>query len=70
MLALRAPTPLVVERSDTGATMTLKRGNGVVLRGLPSEIALFLYGRQDHSQVEVDGDPTAVAKVRRADLGI
>jgi uncharacterized protein (TIGR03085 family) len=70
MLALRAPTPLVAERSDTGATMTLKRGQGVVLRGLPSEIALFLYGRQDHAEVEVDGDPTAVAKVRRADLGI
>ena len=70
MLALRAPSPLVAERSDTGARMTLRPGRGVVLHGLPSEIALFLYGRQDHVEVEVGGDDAAVARVRRADLGI
>jgi uncharacterized protein (TIGR03085 family) len=70
MLGLRSPVPLRVVRSDTGAEMTLKRGEGAVLTGLPSEVLLFLYGRQDHAHVEVTGNTAAVAQVRRADLGI
>lgn len=70
LLALRSPVPLSVTRTDTGASTTLKRGRGAVVTGLPSEVLLFLYGRQDHADVEVTGDDTAVAQVRRADLGI
>jgi len=70
LLALRSSVPLTVARSDAGASTTLKRGRGAVVTGLPSEVLFFLYGRQDHADVEVTGDDTAVAKVRRADLGI
>ena len=38
--------------------------------GVVVEVLLFLYGRQEHTDVEVTGDDTAVAKVRRANLGI
>lgn len=70
LMAMRSPVPVSAERSDTGAGLTLRRGRGVTLRGLPSEIALFLYGRQRHAELEVLGDDTATARVRRADLGI
>jgi hypothetical protein len=32
-----------------------------VLRGLPSELAFYAFGRQDHAVVEKEGDPADVA---------
>jgi uncharacterized protein (TIGR03085 family) len=50
---------------------TLRGGDDpVVLRGLPSEIALVLHGRARVADLEYEGPPDAVEKVRGADLGL
>ncbi len=47
------------------------RGDGgAVLTGDPVEILLYLYGRKAGADVELTGDPTAVAKVEAASFGI
>ncbi len=45
------------------------RGKPVVLKGAPSEIALFLFGRRDHSEVELSGDPEAINEMKTGKLG-
>lgn len=42
----------------------------VVLRGEPSELILFGFGRSDVAQVEIDGPDEAVKALREAPLGI
>jgi uncharacterized protein (TIGR03085 family) len=70
MLARPVGVPLRVRRSDTGATATLLRGDDpVVISGLPSELALFLYGRDQVRDLAFEGPPDGVARVRDADLG-
>ena len=41
----------------------------VVLKGAPGEIALFLFGRRDHSEVELSGDPEAINEMKTGKLG-
>ncbi len=70
-LVRSGPSGVVLERSDTGARATLKKGEpAVVVRGLPGELTLFVYGRQHHADVELDGPADAVATLRGADLGV
>jgi uncharacterized protein (TIGR03085 family) len=70
-LVLKAPVGVVGERSDTGARATLKKGDGeVVVRGLPSEVTMFAYGRQPHARVELLGEDADVAALHEASLGI
>jgi uncharacterized protein (TIGR03085 family) len=70
MLARPVGVPVRIRRSDTGATATLLRGEDpVVISGLPSELALFLYGRDQVRDLGFDGPPDAVTRVRDADLG-
>jgi uncharacterized protein (TIGR03085 family) len=53
----RKPTALVLERSDTGDQAHISKGEDVVvLRGLPSEISLYLSGRQAVARLDVTGD--------------
>jgi uncharacterized protein (TIGR03085 family) len=67
----RAPVGVVLERSDNGARATLKKGDRqVVLRGLPSELALYVYGRQPQSKAEPHGDDADVAALGQAPLGL
>jgi uncharacterized protein (TIGR03085 family) len=62
---------VVAERTGTGEQVTLSRSTPVVtVRGLPSEITLFLFGRGAQSQVELDGAPEDVARLEGASLGI
>jgi len=62
---------VVLERSDTGDRTVLKQEEpSVVVRGLPSELALYVYGRKEQAEVELDGPEGAVAALRGADLGI
>lgn len=66
-----AEAGVVIERSDTGDRATVKPGEpAVVVRGLPSEVALFVFGRKQQARVELDGDPPAIADLSGADLGI
>jgi uncharacterized protein (TIGR03085 family) len=62
---------VVAERTDTGERVTLSRSTATVtVRGLPSEITLFLFGRGAQAQVELDGAPEDVARLQGASLGI
>ena len=75
-LVRSAGVPVVVRRTDTGtatgpASATLRRGDDpVVVSGPPSELALFLFGRDRVRGVELDGPPERVAALRGSDRGI
>ena len=70
MLARPVGVPLRIRRTDTGAAATLLRGEDpVVISGLPSELAMFLYGRDEVRDVAFDGPADAVARVCDANLG-
>jgi uncharacterized protein (TIGR03085 family) len=69
-LVRSAPVGITVERIDTSQSATLKVGaSRVVVRGLPSELVLFAYGRRDHARVKVAGEPADVARLTGADPG-
>lgn len=73
--SLAAPTGVIVRRSDRGGSGGRLRkapaGAGdVVVTGLPSELVLFAYGRQEHSLVEMGGDPSDISALHDASLGI
>lgn len=62
---------VTVERSDTGTQAVLKPGRStVVVRGLPGEVALFVYGRKKHADVELSGSPADVAHLKGTSLGV
>ncbi|MFJ9738070.1 TIGR03085 family metal-binding protein [Streptomyces sp. NPDC101166] len=59
-----APTGLVLRRPD-GRTAVANRGTPVVTAtGEPSELLLFLYGRQSAAQVDLAGDHEAITRLR------
>ncbi|MEG3626186.1 TIGR03085 family metal-binding protein [Streptomyces poriticola] len=64
-------TGLVLRRPD-GQTAVAQRGAPVVTAtGEPSELLLFVFGRQSAAKVELEGDADAIAKLREAkQLGI
>ncbi|MEV0169735.1 TIGR03085 family metal-binding protein [Streptomyces sp. NPDC050803] len=71
LMGRAAPTGLVLRRPD-GQTAVAHRGTPVVtVTGEPSELLLFLYGRQNAAEVELEGDKDAVTKLHEAkQLGI
>lgn len=71
LMGRSAPTGLVLRRPD-GQTAVAHRGTPVVtVMGEPSELLLFLYGRQNAAKVSLDGDEDAIAKLHEAkELGI
>jgi uncharacterized protein (TIGR03085 family) len=70
-LVRSAKVGVVLERSDTGDRAVLKNAaTSVVVRGLPSEVTMFVYGRQAQSQVELEGAEADVAALTGTDLGI
>lgn len=66
-----AGVPVVIARSDVpGARTTLRAGSDpVVLTGLPSEITLVLFGRDQVRDVSFEGPPERVASFQEADRG-
>ena len=71
VMMLQSPVAVVAERSDTGDRHVLKKGDReVVVRGLPSEIALYAYGRKAQARVELLGDDADVAALEEKPLGI
>lgn len=69
--AAGAPVGVIAERSDSADRATLKKSRReVVVRGLPSEVALFVYGRTEHSHVELDGADQDVEALSAGALGI
>ncbi|MET9861375.1 TIGR03085 family metal-binding protein [Streptomyces smyrnaeus] len=70
MYGRKSPVGLVLRRPD-GQTAVAKRGAPVVTAvGAPSELLLFVSGRQEHADVELDGDKDAVARLHQAGLGL
>ncbi len=66
-----AGVPVLVRRTDTGSQTNLRAGSDpVVISGLPSEIVLFLYGRQETYGLTFEGPEERVTKLREASLGI
>ena len=56
--------------SSSGETIHLGGGGKpVVLEGKPSELALFLFGRRDSSEVKLTGDSEAINEVNTGKLG-
>lgn len=69
-LVRQAGVGVVIERSDTGVRAVLKRGDSsVVVRGLPSEVVLFIYGRKSQADVELLGSDADIAGLGDASLG-
>lgn len=70
-LVRSVPVGVVLERSDTAESTTLRGGaSSVVVRGLPSELVLFVYGRQDEAQVELLGEQADIARLTGSRRGL
>lgn len=65
----RLPVPAILERSDTGEVVTLRKGpHPAKVTGLPSELAIFLTGRDRAAGLEFTGPDDAVTRLRSAKL--
>ncbi|GAA2492255.1 TIGR03085 family metal-binding protein [Streptomyces gobitricini] len=71
VLCRKAPVGLVLRRPN-GQTTVAHRGTPVVtVTGEPGELTMFVFGRQDAANVEVEGDKDAVERLHGTEqLGI
>lgn len=66
-LMRKAPVGVALRRSDTGAMRVATKGDhSVVIEGLPSELALFGFGRQEVANVQFDGLADDIALLQDA----
>lgn len=66
----KSPVGLVLRRPN-GQTAVARKGTPVVtVTGSPSELLLFVSGRQESADVELDGDKEAVSRAYEAELGL
>lgn len=69
-LMRKAPVGAALKRKDTGELrVASKKARTVVVAGLPSELALFAYGRGQVADVSFDGEPADVAVLTSARFG-
>jgi uncharacterized protein (TIGR03085 family) len=62
---------LEIEHAGTGERVTVRHGESTArLSGPAGELLLYVFGRQDASQVVVSGAPEAVAAVHRTHFGM
>jgi uncharacterized protein (TIGR03085 family) len=64
---------VVLRRSDRPEVEPSVHGSGdteVTLTGAPMELLLFAFGRRDHAQVDVTGDPDAVSALAARSLAV
>jgi len=67
----KAPVGVVVENTTTGSTAVLKKADSSVrVRGLPSELTVFAFGRTEHARVELLGEPEDVSRLQAGVLGV
>lgn len=70
VLVRHAGVPVTLRRTDTGSKAVLRPGkDGVTVVGLPSEMVLFCYGREQ-CHVQLAGNEDAIAALKAADKGI
>lgn len=71
VLMRRSPVGVELARSDAAdASRVAKNSDPVVVRGLPSEVTLFAFGRSAVASVTFDGSPRAVAALQTAKFGV
>jgi uncharacterized protein (TIGR03085 family) len=71
LLGRRSPVGLELVRTDTPDARRVKPGEpAVVVRGLPSELVLFCFGRRDVADVAFDGHADGVQRLRAAQLRV
>ena len=71
VLARKSPVGVELQPTDGPARIMAKAAvPSVTVSGPVGELVLFVYGRGDHAQVELDGDDDAVVKLRTASFGI
>jgi uncharacterized protein (TIGR03085 family) len=69
-LSRSAPVAVTAENSTTGSRVSLSSGSSeVTVRGLPSEVLMYLFGRKSAADVELLGDDEAVAALSGTSLG-
>lgn len=62
---------LELHNALTGETVRARRGPDMVrLAGEPGELLLYLFGRQDVADVQIEGPPRAVEEVRSTRFGL
>jgi hypothetical protein len=70
-LTRKVPVGLSIENTATGSVAVLRKGTpAVTVRGLPSEMTLYVFGRADQARVELLGDEDAVVRLRATSLAI
>ena len=70
-LTRNAPVGVTIENAVTGSRADLKGGRpSVTVRGVPSEVVLFVFGRSAQADVELVGDAADVARLRASSLGV
>lgn len=74
LLSLRGVDATVeLRRSDKPRAHPSSHGSGastVTLTGAPMEVLLYLFGRREHAQVAVSGDPEAMAALEQHALSV
>ncbi|MFE2039644.1 TIGR03085 family metal-binding protein [Streptomyces sp. NPDC059477] len=71
LMGRTAPTGLVLRRPDGQTAIAHKGAPVVTATGEPSELLLFVCGRQGAARVALEGEESAIAKLREAkQLGI
>jgi uncharacterized protein (TIGR03085 family) len=67
----RSPVGVTLVRTDTGQVLTaVNGGSGVTLRGLPSELVLYAFGRTTVADVLVEGDDDSVRTFREQSFSV
>ena len=61
----RSPVGVIFARPDGNPPAVIKRGEGVTITGDPVELALYVNGRRDAAQIQLDGTPEHVAAFQR-----
>src|SRR5262249_24057033 len=70
LMARRAPAGVVLHRAADGEVRAKAGEPAVTVSGPPSELVLFVSGRQGHAKVDVDGPDDLAAQLRSAPLGL
>jgi uncharacterized protein (TIGR03085 family) len=70
-LVRRAGVPVEVRWPEAGRSTVLRKGaDPAVVSGPPAELVMFLFGRDEHSELDFAGPREHVERLRGAELGL
>lgn len=70
LMARKSPGGLVLEDPERGSVTARAASPSVTVRGPVGELVLFLYGRQAHAAVDIEGPADLAEATRQASFGI